>query len=139
MQLSDAAFSWFKGGYGDRYMTNYVLTGIGKLKRTGALTPDIAIQLKPVIEKAIRFLDEEINKEYQYWKKAKLDTSRNLISTSHIQYLYMRSFFRDVALPKFAEAYHFFYDRGKYQIQQQSIYNLHYWVWCIIAIMRFVM
>ncbi len=123
MQLSDGSFSWFKGGYGDRYMTNYVLTGIGKLKRTGALTPDIAIQLKPVIEKAIRFLDEEINKEYQYWKKAKLDTSRNLISTSHIQYLYMRSFFRDVALPKFAEAYHFFYDRGKYQIQQQSIYN----------------
>lgn len=123
MQLSDGSFSWFKGGYGDRYMTNYVLTGIGKLKRTGALTPDIAIQLKPVIEKAIRFLDEEINKEYQYWKKAKLDTTRNHISTSHIQYLYMRSFFRDIALPKYAEAYQFFYNRGKYQIQQQSIYN----------------
>lgn len=123
MQLSDGSFSWFKGGYSDRYMTNYVLTGIGKLKRTGALTPDIAIQLKPVIEKAIHFLDEEINKEYQYWKKTKLDTSRNRISTSHIQYLYMRSFFRDIALPKYAEAYQFFYTRGKYQIQQQSLYN----------------
>lgn len=123
MQLSDGSFSWFKGGYGDRYMTNYVMTGIGKLKRMGALTPDIAIRLKPLIEKAVAFLDEEINKEYKYWKKEKTDTTRTLISGSHIQYLYMRSFYRDIALPKYAEAYQFFYNRGKLQIQQQSIYN----------------
>lgn len=123
MQLPEGSFSWFKGGYGDRYMTNYVISGLGKLKRIGALTPDIAIRLKPVIDKAIAFMDEEMNKEYQYWKKAKLDTGRSLISNMHIQYLYMRSFFRDVALPKYAEAYNFFYNRGKLQIQQQSIYN----------------
>lgn len=123
MQLPDGSFSWFKGGYGDRYMTNYVITGLGKLKRIGALTPDIAIRLKPMIEKSVAFMDEAINKEYQYWKKSKLDTTRTLISGSHIQYLYMRSFYRDIALPKYAEAYHFFYNRGKFQIQKQSIYN----------------
>jgi len=123
MQLPDGSFSWFKGGYGDRYMTNYVITGLGKLKRIGALTPDIAIRLKPMIEKAVAFMDEETNKEYQYWKKSKLDTTRTLISGSHIQYLYMRSFYRDIALPKYAEAYNFFYNRGKLQIQRQSIYH----------------
>lgn len=123
MQLPDGSFSWFKGGYGDRYMTNYVITGLGKLKRIGALTPDIAIRLKPMIEKAVAFMDEETNKEYQYWKKSKLDTTRTLISGSHIQYLYMRSFYRDIALPKYGEAYNFFYNRGKLQIQRQSIYH----------------
>ncbi|HCL05692.1 MAG TPA: alpha-2-macroglobulin, partial [Chitinophagaceae bacterium] len=123
MQLPDGSFSWFKGGYGDRYMTNYVITGLGKLKRIGALTPDIAIRLKPLIEKSVAFMDEAINKEYQSWKKSKLDTTRTLISGSHIQYLYMRSFYRDIALPKYAEAYNFFYNRGKLQIHQQSIYH----------------
>ncbi|MEK7200116.1 MAG: alpha-2-macroglobulin family protein, partial [Bacteroidota bacterium] len=33
LQLPDGSFSWFKGGYADRYITNYILTGIGKLKR----------------------------------------------------------------------------------------------------------
>ncbi len=123
MQLPDGSFSWCKGGYGDRYMTNYVITGLGKLKRIGALTPDIAIRLKPMIERSISFMDEAINKEYQYWKKAKPDTTRTLISGTHIQYLYMRSFYRDIALPKYGEAYNFFYNRGKFQIQRQSIYN----------------
>lgn len=123
MQLPDGSFSWFKGGYGDRYMTNYVITGLGKLKRIGALTPDISIRLKPLIEKSVSFMDEAINKEYQSWKKTKLDTTRTLISGSHIQYLYMRSFYRDIALPKYAEAYNFFYNRGKLQIHQQSIYH----------------
>ncbi len=123
MQSTDGSFSWFKGGSGDRYMTNYVVTGLGKLKRIGALTPDIAIQLKPIIEKAVKFLDATINTDYQYWKKSKLDTTQTLISNLHIQYLYMRSFFRDIAPPKNNEAYQFFYDRGKFQIQRQSIYN----------------
>lgn len=123
MQLPNGGFSWFKGGYADRYMTNYVMTGIGKLKRIGALTPDIAIRLRSLIEKSVKFLDQEINKEYQYWKKVKLDTTRMLISTAHIQYLYMRSFFKNIALPEYAEAYHFFYNRGKFQIQRQSIYH----------------
>lgn len=123
MQLPDGSFSWFKGGYGDPYMTNYIITGLGKLKRIGALTPDIAIRLKSLIEKSVAFMDDAINKEYQYWKKSKLDTTRTLISSSHIAYLYMRSFYRDIALPKYAEAYQFFYNRGKFQIQRQSIYH----------------
>jgi uncharacterized protein YfaS (alpha-2-macroglobulin family) len=38
MQLANGSFPWFKGGNGeDRYITNYILTGIGKLKRLGAI------------------------------------------------------------------------------------------------------
>lgn len=123
MQLSNGSFSWFKGGYPDRYMTNYILTGLGKLKRLGALTPDIAIRLQPTIAKALTYLDEELIKDYEWWKKAKLDTTKTLISSYHIQHLYMRSFYQDNHPDKYYSAYKHFYDRGKYQIQKQSIYN----------------
>lgn len=123
MQLANGSFSWFKGGYPDRYMTNYILTGLGKLKRLGALTPDIAIRLQSTISKALTYLDEELVKDYEWWKKAKLDTTKTLISSYHIQHLYMRSFYQDNHPDKFYSAYKHFYDRGKYQIQQQSIYN----------------
>ncbi len=123
MQLPDGSFSWFKGGMGDRYMTNYVITGLGKLKRIGAITPDIAIRLKSTIDKAIKFLDDAMITDYKQWVKYKLDTTQTLVSNIHIQYLYMRSFYRDIALPKYSEAYRYFYDRGKFKLQSQSVYN----------------
>ncbi|MGQ4828426.1 hypothetical protein, partial [Enterococcus faecalis] len=33
LQLPNGAFSWFKGGKEDFYITNYIVTGIGKLKK----------------------------------------------------------------------------------------------------------
>lgn len=123
MQLPDGSFSWFKGGYSDRYMTNYIMTGIGKLKRLGAMTPDIAIRLKPVIEKSIRFLDVTIAKDYRSLKTANLDSAKSMLSGFEIQYLYMRSFFKDIQQTGTYEAYRYYYDLGKRNIQKQSIYN----------------
>lgn len=123
MQLPDGSFSWFKGGYADRYMTNYVMTGIGKLKRLGAMTPDIAIRLKPVIDKAIKFLDASITRDYRALKAAKLDSIKPILSGFELQYLYMRSFFRDIQQTGTYDAYSYYYDLGKKNIQRQSIYN----------------
>ena len=33
MQSSNGGFVWFKGGPDDRYMTQYIVTGIGHLKK----------------------------------------------------------------------------------------------------------
>lgn len=123
MQLPDGSFSWFKGGYSDRYMTNYIMTGIGKLKRLGAITPDIAIRLKPVIDNAIKFLDAIITKDYRALKAAKLDSIKPMLSGFELQYLYMRSFFRDIQQTSTSDAYSYYYELGKNNIQKQSIYN----------------
>ena len=123
MQLPDGSFSWFKGGYSDRYMTNYIMTGVGKLKRLGAITPDIAIRLKPVIDKTIKFLDASITKDYRALKAAKLDSIKPILSGFELQYLYMRSFFGDIQHNGSYEAYKYYYDLGKRNIQKQSIYN----------------
>jgi 5-hydroxyisourate hydrolase-like protein (transthyretin family) len=123
MQLPDGSFSWFKGGYSDRYMTNYVMTGIGKLKRLGAITPDVAIRLKPIIDNAIKFLDATITKDYRALKANKLDSIKPSLSGFELQYLYMRSFFRDIQQTGSSDAYNYYYELGKNNIQKQSIYN----------------
>jgi uncharacterized protein YfaS (alpha-2-macroglobulin family) len=33
MQLSNGAFAWFKGGYADRYITQYILTRHCKIEK----------------------------------------------------------------------------------------------------------
>jgi uncharacterized protein YfaS (alpha-2-macroglobulin family) len=97
LQLPNGAFSWFKGGYADPYITTYILTGIGRLKKLGAFTSDMNIRFQPMLLKAIQYTDENINTEYKWM----INHSNNLkiqhISGHQIQYLYMRSFFGDIA------------------------------------------
>ena len=37
MQSPNGGFVWFKGGPDNRYMTQYIVTGIGHLKKLNAL------------------------------------------------------------------------------------------------------
>ena len=37
MQSSNGGFVWFKGGPDDRYITQYIVTGIGHLEKISAL------------------------------------------------------------------------------------------------------
>lgn len=122
LQLPNGSFSWFKGGYEDRYMTNYILTGIGKLKRLGAITPDIVMRLKPLVTNAIQYLDGKITADYQWLISHKADLNKQQLSATHIQYLFMRSAFGDIAQPS-SDAYQYFYNQGKQFWNQQSLYN----------------
>lgn len=88
LQLPDGSFSWFEGGRSDEYITRYILTGIGKLKRIGAITPSIAARLKPLLMKALAFTDEAIRYEYKKSKPTQ-------ISSYQLDYLFMRSFYRE--------------------------------------------
>jgi hypothetical protein len=78
-------------------MTSMVLSGIGKLKRLGALTPDIAIRLKPMIIKALGYLDSRLNEQYKSILQYPLSINDPHINYWHVQYLYMRSFYGDIS------------------------------------------
>jgi uncharacterized protein YfaS (alpha-2-macroglobulin family) len=122
-QLPSGAFSWFKGGYEDRYITNYILTGIGKLKRLGALTPDLALRMRTVLVNAVKYMDGKIADDYNWLVKNKADLSKQHISSSQIDYLYMRSFFGDIAQQS-PEAYKYFFNQGKqFWASQNSYYK----------------
>lgn len=123
LQLPDGSFSWFKGGYGDRYMTNYILTGIGKLKRLGALSPDIALRIRTMLVAALQYTDSKAGEDYKWLIKNKVDPAKQPLSSTHIDYLYMRSFFRDIVIQS-PEAHTYFYNHGKQSwIKQNSFYR----------------
>ena len=96
-QTPNGGFSWFKGGPDDRYITTYITTGIGKLIKIGAVNKN-KNELQAIAEKALSYLDARIKDEYDDLLKSKADLSKNNLSYSAIQYLYMRSFFEDYKL-----------------------------------------
>jgi uncharacterized protein YfaS (alpha-2-macroglobulin family) len=98
LQLPNGAFSWFKGGDADQYITTYILTGIGRLKRLGAITPDMAIRFKPMLLKAVHYTDDKINSEYQWMINHTSNIKSQNIEVRQILYLYMRSFYADIAI-----------------------------------------
>ena len=95
MQGSNGGFTWFKGGPDDRYMTQYISTGIGHLRKLNALSGDNFYKLKPMLDKALPYLDKKIKEDYDFLVKQKIKLADNHLSYFAIQYLYMRSFYKD--------------------------------------------
>jgi uncharacterized protein YfaS (alpha-2-macroglobulin family) len=98
MQSSNGGFTWFKGGRDDRYITQYIITGIGHLRKLKAVQGADYENLKPIIDKALPYLDARLKDEYDYLIKYKAKLSENHLSFTAIQYLYMRSFFNEMAI-----------------------------------------
>lgn len=122
-QLPNGSFSWFKGGYEDRYITNYILTGIGKLKRLGAIPQDIALRIRPMLVNALSYADKKIAEDYNQLIKSKADLNTQHISAFQIDYLFMRSFFRDIA-QQAPKEYEYYFKQGKqFWIKQNSYYK----------------
>ncbi|MEO5984675.1 MAG: alpha-2-macroglobulin family protein, partial [Ferruginibacter sp.] len=99
MQSPNGGFVWCKGGPDDRYITQYIVTGIGHVKKLGAVSIEDNIKWKTILDKAIPYLDARLNEEYDYLMKRKPDLRSNHLSYTAIQYLYMRSFFGEYKIP----------------------------------------
>jgi len=95
-QTATGGFAWFKGGREDRYITQYIISGIGKLRRLKAIPSDMQPSLDKMSRSAIAWLDKAIKSDYE--KREKLNEQQYL-EPIQIQYLYMRSFFPDVDVP----------------------------------------
>lgn len=114
MQSSNGGFSWFKGGPDDRFITQYILTGIGHLKKLNALNADDYQKLLPIINKALPYLDARLKDEYDNLVRYKANLKNNNLSSSAIQYLYMRSFFTDTRISNSAQkAFTFFRNQSR--------------------------
>ncbi len=112
MQSNSGGFVWFKGGQDDRYITQYILTGIGHLKKLQALSANNSGQLKDImsiVNKAIPYLDTKIKEEYEALLKYKTILKNNNLSNTAIQYLYMRSFFTEIPVTPSAQTAYTYY------------------------------
>ena len=123
MQMGNGGFPWFKGSrYPNRYITQHIITGFGHLHKLGVALPKTkASSTTNMLNKAVKFLDDEIVNDYRELQKqakrireqAKTNTegakkeaefwAQNHTGNFQIQYLYMRSFYKDLNIPKNAQ------------------------------------
>jgi hypothetical protein len=123
MQSSNGGFVWFKGGPDDRYMTQYIVTGIGHLKKLKAIAPGQEGYLKAILTKAIPYLDRKIKEDYDNLVKYKTNLKTYTPGYTTIQYLYMRSFFPDYEIATASKkAYDYFRSRMQQTWVGQSKY-----------------
>ncbi|MBZ4187408.1 alpha-2-macroglobulin family protein [Niabella beijingensis] len=113
LQSPNGGFVWFKGGRDDRYMTQYIVTGIGHLKKINAIEKTQTQKLDNIINRAIPYLDGKIKEEYEELIRSKTKLGEYVPSYYVIQYLYMRSFFSNIRVaPGAQKAMAYFTDRA---------------------------
>jgi uncharacterized protein YfaS (alpha-2-macroglobulin family) len=98
LQSDNGGFVWFKGGPDDRYITQYILTGIGHLKKLNALNDQTKSDINSIVSKALPYLDKRIKEDYDYLIKYKANLKNNNVGYMQIQHLYMRSFFPETKI-----------------------------------------
>ena len=98
LQSPNGGFVWFKGGSDDRYMTQYIVTGIGHLKKINGIEQAQTQKINSMINKAVPYLDARIKETYDELIRNKVSLTTYTPSYYEIQYLYMRSFFKELKI-----------------------------------------
>lgn len=122
MQSPNGGFVWFEGGPDDRYITQYIVTGIAHLKKLKAAKEDTKITT--LLNAAIPYLDKALKKDYDdLLKNNKQKEPVYALSSIQIQYLYMRSFFPATPIPaNVTKAYNYFRKQAQQHWLKQSRY-----------------
>ncbi|GAA4006258.1 alpha-2-macroglobulin family protein [Hymenobacter fastidiosus] len=93
MQQPNGAFPWFEKMPADRYITQLIVAGFGKLRKLGAFDATQDAQGRPLLENALRYLDEQLQSDYtELRRQPKADLKQNHLADLQIQALYARSF-----------------------------------------------
>ncbi|GAC1660414.1 MAG: alpha-2-macroglobulin family protein [Flavisolibacter sp.] len=105
MQFADGSFPWFKGGPPDLFITQYIMTGMAHLKKATGSNP--SADLRDMANKAITWIDTKMVELYK--KQTTGKTTKHTLSSYAVQYIYMRSYFKDYPLAEAARAAHAFF------------------------------
>lgn len=125
-QSSNGGWPWFRGMPESRYITQLIVTGIGKLHHLGVINLREEPRLAGMMNRALGYLDTRIREDYQELQKRHEESmDEDHLSSIAIHYLYARSFFKDLETgsrnaPEAAEyfmgqAEKYWHDAGKYE------------------------
>ncbi|MBT2558065.1 hypothetical protein J7E24_09735 [Hymenobacter sp. ISL-91] len=111
-QLPDGSFPWFEKMPADRYITQLIVAGFGKLQRLGAFDATQDEQARPLLQNALAYLDGELQQDYaRLRKQPKVDLKADNLNDLQIQALYARSFWPAPAVPKVAQPARSYYQQ----------------------------
>ena len=123
-QKVNGAWPWFNGMPESRYITQHIVSGMGHLDRLGIKTVRQDDKTWNMLKKAIAYLDNKIIKDYKELKKyyKGKELQKNHLSSYAIQYLYGRSYFTDLPIPKATqEAFNYYKAQAeKYWLSQSK-------------------
>ena len=112
-QLPNGGWSWFPGGRDNRYITQHIITGFGKMDHLGVREIMEDGEMKRVIEKGVKYLDKRMQDDYDWLIKHKADLDEQQIGNLQVQYLYMRSFFKEIPVAtKHQKAFNFYQEQA---------------------------
>jgi len=104
LQSSNGGWAWFEGMRENRFITQNILIGLGRLFRLGIDDIRKDADIRKMIINAIRYLDYEAFKDYEKIKKEKPESiEERILNVSDVQYLYARSFFMDTVAENIGE------------------------------------
>ncbi|MDR3217713.1 MAG: hypothetical protein LBU22_01820 [Dysgonamonadaceae bacterium] len=104
LQTEEGGWTWFKGMGANVYITQWMLYGIGELENSKGLA-----DIQDMKERAIRFIDSRFKRNFDRFKESSLywKESKN-ISTYELEYLLVRSLYKDIPLGETEEAAKFY-------------------------------
>ncbi|HEX8657443.1 MAG TPA: hypothetical protein VF690_07920, partial [Hymenobacter sp.] len=123
MQASSGAFPWFEKMPDDRYITQLIVAGFGKLKRLNAFDASQDEAARGILQNALRYLDEALARDYAELRRQKdPKLTENHLGDVHIQALYARSFWRQPTLAAAEAAYAYYRGQAAKYWPRQSRY-----------------
>ncbi|MBK7095534.1 MAG: hypothetical protein IPH57_10970 [Saprospiraceae bacterium] len=99
-QNPDGGFPWFISGRSSRYISQYVMETLGKLKKLDAF--EVNNEVKSILDRNVRFVNEEVIKDYkkllELAAEKKIDLEKNNLSSIDIHYLYAIQFYPETEM-----------------------------------------
>ncbi|MDR1356677.1 MAG: alpha-2-macroglobulin, partial [Tannerellaceae bacterium] len=120
-QREDGGWSWFKGLRPSRSITLYIMEGMAQLARLSVA--GYTQQEKEMQLRALGYLDKTIREDYELLRKSKASTANYLPTTEQLQYLYVRSSYRDIPEGDAREAIRFYAGQAAKQWTKASLYE----------------
>lgn len=122
LQHPSGAWGWFKGFYPNRWMTIYILKRMGELVEMGAMQSGETEKRMQIL--ALKYLDTCMQEDYEALLKQKKDLKKVIPTYEQLDYLYMRSFYRDLPEPESArEAIRFYTQLAGNTWEKASLYG----------------
>lgn len=133
-QYDNGGWPWFPGMKESRYITQHIVTGFGHMDVLGVYSVLEDPEVGPMVQNAVRYLDERVLEDYKKLDKEDRE-NQDYISATHVQYLYARSYFKEVSFRADVKTA-FAYYKGKaeahwlkqgLQLQAMIALSMHRW------------
>ena len=99
LQMSDGGWPWFEGGPEDRYITQYIAIGLARLDHLGMIDLRKDPALWNMMRNCLRYLDEQVRVDFDGTMRCcKTALDSNHLGPIQVQFLYARSYFKDIAV-----------------------------------------